>query len=214
MNADGAAVSGDTLHARRTILSKEIVTDAARSAAHLLQTPADVSRNGMDGNTPWDGNTAIRSTMLTSPVRIGGSTTVYPTNTGSQDIIIPRGSIGPQEVRDDQPLDTSINGIYFKHRDPAPTWSKVIGRKFSDESSFDVYSRCRMNLTSDAILTKIPNFMNMGLSSIHTSDELGSVFIHTTRIIILTDGSNWILPGHRINEVTADKVIKKGSDKK
>ena len=66
--------------------------------------------------------------------------------------------------------------------DPAPTCSKVIGRKFTNKSIADANSSFRMNLTRDAVLTESPNFVNLGLSSVHTSDELGSVFIPATRI--------------------------------
>ena len=204
-NTDGVAASGNTLYVVRTIISKEIVTDAARSTAHVFRNPADVSWHDTDKTTPRDGNTFIRSTSLNYPVPIGGSTTVSPTRTGSQEIISPRGSIGPKEFRNSQPFETSINGIYTKHRDPAPIWSKVIGRKFSQKSSSDVYLRCWMNLTRDTVLTKIPNFMNLGILFIHTFDELWSVFIPTTRIGRPTDGSNWLLPGQFIGEVTAEK---------
>ena len=70
-----------------------------------------------------------------------------------------------------------------------------------------------MNLTHDAVITEIPNFMNLGLSSVHTLDELGSVFITTTRIVRLTDGSKWILPGHIIDEVTSDRVSRMRPEK-
>ena len=113
---NGVVGSGDTLHACRTILSKDIITDTAHSTVRVFWTPADVIRHGMDRNTTQDCNTDIQSTRLTSPVRIGSSTTVSPTRTGSQDIISPRGSIGPQEVRDAQLLYTSISLIYAKHR--------------------------------------------------------------------------------------------------
>ena len=69
-----------------------------------------------------------------------------------------------------------------------------------------------MNLMRDAVLTERPNFMNLWLSSVHISDELGSVFIPTTRIRMPTDGSNWLLPGHCIGEVTADRVSSTGSE--
>ena len=100
---------------------------------------------------------------LTNPVQIGSRPSVSPTRMESQYIGSLRESIGPQEVRDAQPLGTSINGIYSKHRDPAPTWINVIGHKFCNEPSAEVYSRC-----------EIPNIMNLGLSFVHTSDELGS----------------------------------------
>ena len=69
-----------------------------------------------------------------------------------------------------------------------------------------------MNLTCDAVLTEIPNFVNLGLSSAHTSDKLGSVSIPTTRIGRPTDGSNWLPPGHIIGEVTADRVRRTRSE--
>ena len=100
----------------------------------------------------------------------------------------------------------SIHGISAKIRDPAPTWSNITGRKFSDEFSADIYSLCWMHLARNTVLTKISNIMNLGLSSVHTSDELGSVFIPTNIIRRQTDGSNWVPPGHRIGEVTADRV--------
>ena len=48
--------------------------------------------------------------------------------------------------------------------------------------------------------------MNLGMSSIHTSYELRSIFIPTTRIGLQTDGSNWLLPGHPIGEVTENRL--------
>ena len=84
----------------------------------------------------WENSTGQKTVgippILTTPVRIGAGPLVYPTRIGSKDIGSPRGSIGTQEVRDVQPLDSSINRIYTEHRDPAPNWSKIIGRKFSD----------------------------------------------------------------------------------
>ena len=151
---------------------------------------------------------------MSYPVRIGGSTNTSPSRTGSQDITSPRRSIGTQWIRDAQPLDTYIDVIYSKHRDPEPTWSKVIGRKFTEESSTYVNSRCRMDLTRDTILTESPNIVNLGLSSVHLSDEIGFVFIPITRVRRPTDGSNLILPVHSIGEVTADRVSRTGSEKK
>ena len=52
---DDSAVSGEILHARRSTLLKEIVLDAAFSAARIFRTPADVIRHGTDGTTPQDG---------------------------------------------------------------------------------------------------------------------------------------------------------------
>ena len=48
--------------------------------------------------------------------------------------------------------------------------------------------------------------MDFGLSYINTMDELRSVFVPTARIGRLTDGSNWLLPGHDISEATVDRT--------
>ena len=210
--SEDAAGSGETLHARHRIISKEIVIDAARSAAHVFQTPEDVIRNGTDKTTPLEDNPAIGSTRLTSPIRIGVSTTGSPSRTGRQDIRSPREYIGPQWIRDAQPLDTSINGIYSNYRDPAPIFSKVIDRKFTDKSSADVISCCQMNFGSDTVLIESPNFVNLGLAYVHTSDELGYVVIPTTRIGTPMDGSKWLPTSHCIGEVTADRVSRTGSE--
>ena len=185
------------MHAAHTILLKDIVTDAARSAARVFKYPPVVNWKDKHGMIPRDVNTATMPPRATTPVRIGAGTLVYPTRMGIQDIGSPRRSIGPQEVRNAEPLHTSINGIYSKHRDPAPTWSKVTSHKLSDESISDVYSRCRMNLAHDTILTESPNFMDLGLLSVHTTDELRYVFIFTNTIGSPAYGSNWIPPGHR-----------------
>ena len=143
---------------------------------------------------------------MTTPVQIGTGPSVPPISISSQEMEGPRRSIGPQEVRDAKPLDASITRIYYKHRYHKPTWSRLISIKFSDESSTNVYARSRMNFTSDTVLYKIQKFMYLGISSVHTSDELRSIFSPKNRIGRLTHGSNWLLCIHCISEVTADIV--------
>ena len=167
----------------------------------------------MYGNNPKYGNNAIGSARLTSPVRICGSTTGSPSRTGNQYIVSPRGSISPQWSRDADPLDASINGFPAEHRDPAPIFSNLIVCRFTDKYSADVKSRCWMNSGSDAVLTESKNFANLGIVSVHTSNELGYIFILTTRIRTPTDGSNWLPTSHSIGEVTADRVCRTGSDR-
>ena len=116
------------------------------------------------------------------------------------------------EVRNAQPFHTSINGNSSKNGDPTSTFSKVIVHELSDDFSADVYFRCWVNFTHDAVLTEIPNFMNMGLSSVHTSDEPRSLSIPTTRIRRPTDRYNCLPPGHIIGEVTADRMSRTGSE--
>ena len=64
-----------------------------------------------------------------------------------------------------------------------------------------------MNFGRDTVLSKSPKLVNFGLSSFNKTDELGSIFVPTTRIGRLTEGYNWLLPGHDISGATADIVI-------
>ena len=211
--ADGVATSSGMFHAHQTISSKEIVMDTARSGASIFKDLKVVNWRDTEGIIQREGNNVVMVERLTNPVMIGAGTSVSPNRTGMQDIGSPNGSFGSKEVMDAQPLETSINGIYDKHRDPVPTFSKVIFIKLSNESSTNVYLRCRMNLMRDAVLTESPNFRNLGLLSVHTSDEFGYVFTPTTIIRRLEDRSNWILPDHFIGEVTTDRLSRTISEK-
>ena len=66
-----------------------------------------------------------------------------------------------------------------------------------------------MNFRSDTVLSESSNFVNFGLSSVNTTDELGSVFVPITRVRRPTTGSNWLLLVQDISEATADRVSKK-----
>ena len=65
-----------------------------------------------------------------------------------------------------------------------------------------------MNLGSNAVFTQNPNFVNLGLAFVNTTDKLGSVTVPTTRVGRPTSSSNWILHGNDIEEATADIVSK------
>ena len=136
---DGVAASRGSLHARQTIASEDIVTDAARTDACVFQDPAVVNRKDTDRTIPQDGNTSRNPFRLNSSVRIGGEPSVFPPKTGIQDIISPSGPIGYVEVRNAQPFHTSINGNSVKNRDPVLTLSKLIVRKLSDNSIANLY---------------------------------------------------------------------------
>ena len=63
-----------------------------------------------------------------------------------------------------------------------------------------------MNFASDTVLSESTNFMDLGLSSVDTTDEIGTVFDPTTIIGLATHGSNWLPRNYRISEATADRV--------
>ena len=107
------------------------------------------------------------------------------------------------EVRYTQILDTSIDGNLAKNGDSTPIFSKVIGRELSYNSSPDIYSLCRVDLTSNSVGTEAPDFMHLGLPAVNTSDELRSFDTPGTIFGRPMDESNWSAPGHVFGEVTA-----------
>ena len=60
--------------------------------------------------------------------------------------------------------------------------SRVIGRKTFTNKISDVYARSQMDFGSVTVLSESPNFMDFGLSSVNTTDEIRSVFVPATRI--------------------------------
>ena len=100
------------------------------------------------------------------------------------------------EVSNAKIFHTSVNVDLNENGDPTPTFSKLIGRELSHNSSADIYSRYQVNFTHNAVGTKIPNFINLGIPAVHTPDELGSFSTPATRFGRPTYGSNWSTLGH------------------
>ena len=105
---------GETLDTRQTVLSKDIVTDAASSGARIFQNPGEVIRTGRDGTVPQDGNIAVAAVRLTSPVIICHSTTESPSRNRNQEIINPIGPISTKWIRKAEKLKTSIDDFFQK----------------------------------------------------------------------------------------------------
>ena len=118
--------SGRVLHAVGTFFQKEIVTSATRSAAGFLKDPLVVDWKDTGGRTPVNKNTTRITPRANTPVQTGAGTYVPPINIGIQNIEGPRRPIIPQEVRNSKLINASINIIPADHRDPTPSWTKVI----------------------------------------------------------------------------------------
>ena len=206
VSTDGVAKSGRALHAVRAVLHKDIVTSATHSAAGVLKDSPVVNWKDTDRTIPVDRNTVGIPRITTIQVRNGTGPYVPPIIIGRQNIEGPRWSIIPTEVRNSKPLNASINIFPAKHRYPKPSWIKFIASITFTNETANVYARIRMNFRSDTVLFENPNFMDFRLSSITTTDELGPVFVTTTRIGSPTDGTNWLLLGHDISEATVDIV--------
>ena len=194
------------MHAVRTVLHKEIVTGATRRTESVLKDPLVVSWKETSGTITVDRNTARIPPRTTNQAWTGTEPSVPQISIGRQKIEGTRRSIITQEVRNSKPLDRSINIITARHRDPNPGLSKVIGSKSVNNESANVYAHSWMNFGSDTVLSKSPNFMDFGLLSVNTTDELMSVFVPTTIIGRPMDGSNWLPPRRGISKATVDRV--------
>ena len=198
----------ETLDARQIVILNKIVTDTARSGERILQTSREIIRTGRYSTMPRDGNTVVAAARSTSPVQIWHSITDSPIRNRNQEIINPIGPVSPQWISNSKKLKTSINGFFAQERGFKPICSKLVGCKFSDNSSVNVNLRCEMNFVSNAVFTQNPNFINIRLVSVNTIYKLGSVSVPTTRVVRPTSSSDCIRHGHYIEETTADIVSK------
>ena len=104
------ATFGGTPHTLDAPMTKEVITDAARSSAWVNRTPRHEIRKDRDGTTPGDFDIAVRSTRHNSLVLIGGIS-VYPAggNSGILQVLNKLKSTSPDKIRDTQKLDTSVD---------------------------------------------------------------------------------------------------------
>ena len=109
------------MHAVSTVLSEEIVTGTAPSAARVFKDPPVVNWKDTVGETPQYRNTVGITPRYTTAVWIGTGPYVPPIGIRSQEIDGPRRSIVPQELSNAEPLDASINIIPAKHWDSTPS---------------------------------------------------------------------------------------------
>ena len=158
----------DTLDARETVLSKEIVLDAARSGARTLW-------NHKEGKQDRQG----RHHATGRKHRCSGCQ-VHPIRNRNQDIINPIGPVSPQWIRNADKLKTSTNGPFVEDRGPKPIFSKVLGCKFAPVFSVSVNSRCGMNFRSNAVFILNPSFIDLGIASINRTYKLESFSVTTT----------------------------------
>ena len=95
-----------------------------------------------------------------------------------------------QKGRNSEALDAPINLFSAVHGPPTPILSKVISPKTVSGESANVYSRKWMDFASNYVVSKIPNFMDLGLSPANAMDKLKSVIRPNTIVERFTDISN------------------------
>ena len=70
-------------------------------------------------------------------------------------------------------MDAIVDEKFTNDLDSASIFSKVIGQKLPEGSSYDLYSCCRMKFKNDVVQTQTPYLMDLGLPDINTLNESG-----------------------------------------
>ena len=100
-------------------------------------------------------------------------------------------------------MDSAIGGKFSDDRDSTSIFRKVIGEKLSNGSGWDLYTRCRMNLTVDPVQIQTPPFVDFGLSAINALDEGSGLSTPATRIQRPMHGDHWSMPNNIFGETIA-----------
>ena len=179
---------------------------AARSGARILWTPREVSRTDRESSTSQDVHTAVATVRLTLQIPNFISTSKSSTRTWTEDIFIPRWSIIPQRRRNANPLGAPINRFPAVHAHPTPVYRKAIGPITVPEESADIYMQKSLDIGSNSVVAKSPNFMDFRLSPANTTYKLKSIIVLTIRVKRLMNGPNLLVSGNVIGKITVEKV--------
>ena len=206
---------GGNPHTLATPTTKGVITDAVCSSARVNRTPAHIGRTGRDKTTPSNCNFAVRSPWDNGLVLIGGII-VFSTmgHSGNLDILNKRQSTYPSVSSNTHTFDASVDGILADDRYYTSIFRKVLGRVLSDSLSADIYLRCRMYFTSNAVGTEAPNFAHLELLAVNASDKFNTFGTHATSVRRPTDGTHWYAPGNVFGEVTAVGISGTSSEQK
>ena len=132
--------------------------------------------DGKDGNTPGECKISVRYPPANYPVLIGGINN--PPNrghSGSLQLFNKRQSTVSDKIGDTQKFDTSVDRNLANYGDSTSIFSKDISRKLSHSSSADLYLRCWVDFASNSVRTEAPKFMDVGLPTVNTLNEVTSL---------------------------------------
>ena len=202
--------------ASNTILThatKEVVADVTRGSVRVNRNPRHVSQTGRDNTIPCDTGLAVSYKPVPPSVLIG-IPTIYPAceTSGRSQVGKKRQSTSPDEVRNAQKLDTTVDRKFPNDQDYASIFRRVIGHELSQGSSDYLYLSCLMNFSSNIVQSEAPQFVDLGLPAVNTSNEFCIISTPATRIRSPKDGSHWSAPDHVFGEATAVGISGARSD--
>ena len=177
--------------------TKEVVADTACNIAWVNWNLRHVIRTGRDGSTLYETGMDVKSKPFPFPIPIESPTIDSSCGINrSLQVGKKQQSSSPDKVSNSQKLDTVINRKFTDDQDYTSLLIKLIVHKLSNGSIYDLYLRCRMNFSSNAVQTKAPQFVDLGLPAINTSNKLSVLGTTATRTIIRTDVYHWLVPDH------------------
>ena len=100
-----------------------------------------------------------------------------------------------------QKLDTFVDRKLADYGYSTSIFRKVIGSELSHSSRADLYLRCGVYFASNAVRTKAPHLLDLGLPAVNASDEVNIFGAPDTRIIRPTDGFHWSAPDHFLEKI-------------
>ena len=136
---DRFAICGPSLYKLATPQTTEVIMYTERSSAWVLQTPRRVSWTGRDSNTPGHCGISARPPRANFLV-LSGCLGFSPASghSGILYVFNKRQSTVPDQIRDTQTFDTSVDRNLADDGDYMSTFSKVIGCELSHSSSADL----------------------------------------------------------------------------
>ena len=182
----------------------EFIRDTSCSSAWVFRNPRHVRRTDRDGTSPGKCDFAVWSPGDNRKVLIGGikvSSTMG--HSGILEFLNRRQYTSPSVSRNTQKFDALVHDNLANERDSTSIFSKLLGQELSDILSADIYLRCWMDFTSNAVGTEAPNFVNFDLLAIQASDEFNAFGTPATRVRRPADGSHWSALGQVFGESTA-----------
>ena len=177
--------------------SKKIFVDTTSVRAWTNRIPRQISRTGVDGNTPEKIGHACSISETSSPALIGIiGTTAPPCGLNVSPYIHNIWKSATPDFRKSNKLDTSVDQQFTDNLVAPPIFTEVICDKLSYSSIQDLYTCCWMNLVADLVNVPARKFVDLGLSTINVLGKGASLWTPTTRVGRPTDVARGSAPYH------------------
>ena len=152
----------------------------------MSRTPRRFSRTGVKGSTPSSIQSSSNSNGAGVLIGANDPLCVEPDPPFGLNMIPGFGDIQQSTfldlVRQYQKLNANVDGKFSDNWDVTSIFSDILGDNLSKDFSWDLYTRCRMNLTAYPVQILTPKFVDLGISNIDALDKSCGISTAATRI--------------------------------